>query len=75
MANANLGVKMFLENEVDSVLAQIENINETRKDVTQESLLKIIDEATIKNEKYNFIRKDFSRKRKVKSTKKKNNQF
>ena len=55
LANANLGVKMFLENEVDSILAQIENINETRKDVTHESLLKIIDEATIKNEKYNCI--------------------
>lgn len=55
LANANLGVKMFLDDNVDSILAEIENINEERKDVTQESLLKIIDDAKKLDSKYQCI--------------------
>lgn len=56
LADANLGVKMFLKNDnVESILAEIENINEERKDITHESLQKIIDDAREIDKKYNCI--------------------
>jgi len=55
LADANLGVRLFLEEEISDILAQIENINEERKSMTSDQLLLILDLAEEQNKKYNII--------------------
>lgn len=55
LANANLGVQLFLDEEIDDVLSKIENINEDRKDITHKQLQLILKDADDQNSKYNCI--------------------
>lgn len=55
LANANLGVELMLSNDIGSILAEIENINEERKEMTHNQLQLIMKDAEEQNEKYNCI--------------------
>lgn len=55
LANANLGVKLLLSKDIIGILAEIENINEERKDITHTQLQLILKDAEEQNKKYNCI--------------------